>query len=146
VTEDQRAGDELVGVVRFGSTLARRRRRNEEPRVRRIVVRYSDQEMQQVLANAAAVRLAPAAFVGEVSSAPLHPVRRAGPGAEERAALLVELMGAHRQLRGAATNFNQAMAAFNATGEAPEWLPQAAEYVRRVAARVDAAVAAVAGR
>lgn len=56
---------------------------------------------------------------------------------------LLELMGVHRQLRGAATNLNQAVAKLNAIGEPVGELPAIAEYVRKVATAADAAVAAV---
>ena len=83
--------------------------------------------------------------MAEVAQAPMEPVAPAAAAVGgERAAALVELMGAHRQLRGAATNLNQATTALNATGQAPEALSAIAEYVRRGARRVDDAVVALA--
>lgn len=62
---------------------------------------------------------------------------------EQRRMLLLELMGIHRQLRGAATNLNQAVAKLNALGEPVGELPAVAAYVRGVATAADGAVAAV---
>jgi hypothetical protein len=72
------------------------------------------------------------------------PVLEDAPGVgEQRRMLLLELMGVHRQLRGACTNLNQAVAKLNALGEPVGELSAIAEYVRRVATAADEAVAAV---
>jgi hypothetical protein len=55
----------------------------------------------------------------------------------------MELMGLHRQLRGAWTNLNQAVAKLNSLGEPVGELPVVADYVRRVTSEVDEAVAVV---
>jgi hypothetical protein len=57
--------------------------------------------------------------------------------------LLLELMGLHRQLRGACTNLNQAVAKLNSLGEPVGELAVVADYVRRVTSEVDEVVAAV---
>lgn len=132
-----------VGVVRFGPATGRRRRHHQQPRTHRVTVRFSDEEHQAVLANAAEARLAVGAYLAEVGVAPLTPVA-ADEGQGARAALLIELMGVHRQVRGAAHNLNQAVTKLHAMGEAPGELAAVADYMRRVAARVDAVVAAVA--
>lgn len=132
-----------VGVVRFGAATSRRRRHDPVPRTNRVTVRLSDEEYSLVLANAAAARLAAAAYLAEVGAAPLVPAR---PGDDERAAMLVELMGLHRQVRGAANNLNQAVTRLNALGEPAGDLPATADYMRRLAARVDAVVAAIAAQ
>lgn len=78
---------------------------------------------------------------------------RAGPGAvledppgpvEHRQMLLLELMGIHRQLRGAATNLNQAVAKLHSLDVPVDELPAIAAYVRTVAVAVDDATTAVA--
>jgi hypothetical protein len=43
-------------------------------------------------------------------------------------------------------NLNQAVAAFNATGQPPHWLARAVALCERRMARVDAVIAAVDGR
>ena len=60
----------------------------------------------------------------------------------ERAAL-AELMSARVQVRRFGTNVNQAVAALNASGEAPEWLGQAVALAGRAVARVDEAAEAL---
>ena len=54
---------------------------------------------------------------------------------------LVELMAARAQVRRFGGNVNQAVAALNSTGEAPQWLAlaQAVELTTWAVARVDAA-------
>jgi ABC-type transporter Mla subunit MlaD len=56
---------------------------------------------------------------------------------------LAELMAARTQLRRFGTNVNQAVAALNATGEAPEWLALAVETTARAVRRVDEAAEAL---
>lgn len=133
-----------VGVVRFGVSQRRRRAHSDDdPRVHRVTVRLSEAEMAAVEANAAAARMATSAYLAEAGSAPLVPA--AGPdGAAETGPLLVELMGVHRQVRGAAHNLNQAVARLHSTGEPAEDLAATAAYLARVAARVDELVTAIA--
>ncbi|MEU0081986.1 hypothetical protein ABZY58_29140 [Micromonospora tulbaghiae] len=131
-----------VGVVRFGASQRRRRAHNDDdPRVHRVTVRLSEAEMAAVEANAAAARMATSAYLAEAGSAPLVP---APDGVAETGPLLVELMGVHRQVRGAAHNLNQAVARLHSTGEPAGDLAAAAAYLARVAARADDLVTAIA--
>ncbi|ROP21214.1 hypothetical protein [Couchioplanes caeruleus] len=154
-------------AVQPGAAASRRRRRSDVPRENRITPRYSDEELAQVLVFAAAARLAPAAYVAEASLRPsawqvgrapatgtdpehvveemaAEPVLQDAPeDGEVRRMELLELMGIHRQLRGAATNLNQAVAKLHSLGEPVGELPAIAEYVRKVATAADEAVAAV---
>ncbi|MEV4773073.1 hypothetical protein [Micromonospora humida] len=133
-----------VGVVRFGASERRRRAHNDDdPRVHRVTVRLSAAEMAAVEANAAAARMATSAYLAEVGTAPLVPAP-AGGGGGEAGPLLVELMGAHRQVRGAAHNLNQAVARLHSTGEPSGDLAATAAYLARVAARVDELVTTIA--
>jgi hypothetical protein len=158
------------GAVQPSAAYSRRRARSTEPRTKRVTAWYSEDEHDQVLVYAAAARLAPAAYVAlaslrpsawQVGLAPATatdgdpvdaeqppasdgPVLQDEPGvAEQRRMELLELMGIHRQMRGAATNLNQAVAKLNAIGEPVGELAAIAEYVRQVATAADAAVAAV---
>ncbi|MFG1804652.1 hypothetical protein ACGFI4_31365 [Micromonospora carbonacea] len=133
-----------VGVVHFGATRSRRRRHNAEPRRRHVTVRFSDEEYGTVLANAAAARLAVAAYLAEVGTAPLVPAAAERGSGAEASPLLVELMSVHRQVRGAATNLNQAVARLHSTGEPAGDLAATAAYLARIAARVDDLVTAIA--
>ncbi|AEB48021.1 hypothetical protein VAB18032_30289 (plasmid) [Micromonospora maris AB-18-032] len=110
----------------------------------RVTVRLSTEELAAVTANAAAARMAVAAYLAEAGAAPLVPAANAPDGPGETSALLVELMGVHRQVRGAATNLNQAVARLHATGEPAGDLAASAAYVARIAARVDELVTAIA--
>jgi len=77
--------------------------------------------------------LTPTGFVGAAASG------SAGPAASESREALAELMAARAAVRRFGVNVNQAVAALNATGEAPDWLGQAVEATVRAVGRVDAA-------
>lgn len=127
-----------IGVVRFGASHRRRRAHSDDdPRVHRVTVRLSE-------AEAAAVRMATSAYLAEAGSAPLVPDPAGPDGAAETGPLLVELMGLHRQVRGAAHNLNQAVARLHSTGEPAGDLAATAAYLARVAGRVDDLVTAIA--
>lgn len=83
-------------------------------------------------ANAAAARLAVAAYLAELGTTPLPPGQVAGGADAERTQWLIELMGAHRQLAGTARNLNQAVAALHSTGAEPGQLQATADYVRAI--------------
>lgn len=138
------ADEPQVGVVRFGAAQSRRRRHNAKPRRRWVTVRLSDEEYGTVMANAAAARLAVAAYLAEAGTAPMVPADGRADGAADTGPLLVELMGVHRQVRGAAHNLNQAVARLHSTGEPAGDLAATAAYLARVAARADELVTAIA--
>jgi hypothetical protein len=108
------------------------------------MIYLDDAEYAAVLAHAAAARLAPAAYAAAVAVAPPSPVAAVGSD-EERAELLLHLLGLHRQMRGACRNLNQAVARLHSLDEPVGELPAIAVFVRRVTTAVDAAIAAVAG-
>lgn len=122
----------------IGAVNSRRRQRNTGTARRdiRITPRFNAEEYEQVLANAAAARMAVQAWCARAASAPGMAARIA-VAQDERAALLTELMGAHRQLSGAARNLNQVTAKLHSTGEAPAELAAVLRHVDRVAKSVD---------
>ena len=85
--------------------------------------------------------LTPSGFVGAAALAAARGV--AVPGVSGERAALAELMAARVQVRRFGTNVNQAVAALNASGEAPEWLGQAVVLAGRAVARVDEAAEAL---
>ncbi|GAA2532238.1 plasmid mobilization relaxosome protein MobC [Pilimelia columellifera] len=129
------AGKDKFGATVRGAVTGRRRQRAADGRPHVVRVTYSADELAQVRALAACARLATATFVAEASLDPIRP--HPGDDLGEVRELLRELMSVHRQLRGACTNLNQAVAAFNSTGVAPEQLAEIAAYVRRVTTAVD---------
>ena len=131
-----------VGAARPNATWNRRRRRDEVPRTRRITVRLSDDEHRQVLANAAAARLAPSTYLAESGVLPRRPAYLVGTS--ERSALLLELMGLHRQVRGIATNLNQATARLHSWGQPVAELRTIAATADHLLRAVDDAVARLA--
>lgn len=133
-------------ITHVGSSTSRRRGRQVDDSLKRdirLTVRFNAEEYLAMEANAAAVRLAPSAWCARASSEPGVAARMA-VGQDERAALLMELMGAHRQLRGASRNLNQVTAKLHGTGEMPPELAAVLRHVERVAERVDQLVIAIA--
>ena len=117
-----------------GTAAPRRRARvvGERQRARRLSVRVSAGEHAEVAA-AALVGLTPAGFTA--AAAPAAARGASAPQASPVRAALGELMAARRQLRGYATNVNQAARVLNAGGAAPEWLDSAVETSDRAVAR-----------
>jgi hypothetical protein len=107
-------------------------------------VRYTEQEMEQVAARAAAAGWELTAYVGE--AALRGPVRVEGPAgtgalafrmsAPERRAWVQELMAVRRVVSGTATNINQLARVANATGEVPAEVAPSLAACERALARL----------
>ena len=67
-------------------------------------------------------------------------------GTSERAVALRELMGLHRQVRGVATNLNQAVAKLHTWGQPVAELPEIAAEAHRLMQAIDDATVRVARR
>jgi len=106
-------------------------------RGRRVTVRLGDEELAAIELAAGRAGLTPTGFVGAAAIAAARGSAR--PAASESRETLSELMAARAAVRRFGVNANQAVAALNATGEAPDWLGQAVEATARAVARVDAA-------
>jgi hypothetical protein len=114
-------------------------------RTRRAAPTFTEQDWVEITAAAAAAGITPTGFCGEAalavarrtSPASLHPLR------ETLAELQSELFDARVAVGRIGTNLNQAVAALNATGEAPDWLPRAAALCERRMAAIDAVVARI---
>jgi hypothetical protein len=132
-------------TTRFGAVRSRRRARNtgEAKRDLRVNARFNAAEYEQVVANAAAARMAVQAWVARAASAPGIALRLAD-SEDDRGALLAELMGMHRQLAGAARNLNQVTAKLHGTDETPLELDGVLRHIARVASRVDELVIQIA--
>jgi len=127
-----------VAGVGGGAVVVARHRPHQRPgRGRQVRVRLDEEEYAAVELAAGRAGLTPAGWVG---AAALAAARGAVPpvGSEIRLAL-AELMAARVQVRRFGGNVNQAVAALNATGEAPEWLAGAVGLAGRAVARVDEA-------
>jgi len=106
-------------------------------RGRRITVRLDDAEHAAVALAAGRAGLTPTGYVGAVALAAA--TGAVGPAPSETREALAELVAARAQVRRFGGNVNQAVAALNATGEAPVWLGQAVELAGRAVRRVDEA-------
>ncbi|WP_189082739.1 hypothetical protein, partial [Mangrovihabitans endophyticus] len=95
---------------------------------------------------AAAAGLTPTGFLAEAGLAAARGIERpAGldPLREALAELQAELFDVRTAVGRIGTNLNQAVAALNATGTAPDWLARAAALCEQRMARVDETIALV---
>jgi hypothetical protein len=123
----------------------------------RIAPSFSTQEYAAVVAAAARIGLTPTGYCAEAALAlaansapePTTATTEAdgaelGPAAVEAlAAFQAELADARTAVVRVGTNLNQAVRAFNATGEAPPWLQHVAELSARTLTALDAAASAI---
>ena len=140
MSEDQHAGAGEPPTA--GATVATRHREHRFPgRCRPIQVRFDDEEYAAIELAAGRAGLTPTGYVGAVALAAARGTVPPLPSLTQQA--LAELMQARAQVRRFGGNVNQAVAALNTTGEAPEWLAQAVELTARAVCRVDAAAEAL---
>ena len=133
-----------VGVVRFGAQQHRRRKHNDDdPRVHRVTVRLSTEELAAVDGERRAARMATSAYLAEAGIAPLVPAAD-GPDGPQRPRAAGRTDGSASAGAGSSANLNQAVARLHATGEPAGDLAASAAYVARIAARVDELVTAIA--
>lgn len=124
-----------------------RDRRHQYPgRPRRIAPTFTEQETAELRQAAAAAGLTPTGFLAEAGLAAARGIERpAGldPLREALADLQVELFDVRTAVGRIGTNLNQAVAAFHATGDAPDWLVRSAALCEQRMARVDETIALV---
>jgi hypothetical protein len=127
--------------------LPARRHRGRGPAVRgkRLTPRFSDAELADVQAAAAAARMTVTGFCARAALAmasrdQARPSDTGGGTPEVLAELQRELFAARTAVNRTGVNLNQAMTVLNSTGEVPVWLAHAVERVARSVAGVDAVV------
>jgi hypothetical protein len=118
----------------------------------RIAPSFSAQEYAAVVAAAARIGLTPTGYCAHAALAlaadPTAPTEADGAGpnpavVEALAALQAELADARTAVVRVGTNLNQAVRAFNATGEAPVWLRHVVDLCARTLTALDAAASAI---
>ncbi len=125
-------------VADGGAVVATRHREHQFPGRRRPVqVRFAEEEYAAVVLAAGRAGLTPTGYVAATALAAA--TGAVGPAPSETREALAELVAARVQVRRFGGNVNQAVAALNATGEAPVWLGQAVELASRAVRRVDEA-------
>jgi uncharacterized protein (DUF1778 family) len=125
-------------------TQRRRTRQQGRSRCCRIAISVDLQEQAELDRAARAERLTLSAFVADKA---LAAARRTIPStAVPLREALAELVRATVQVQKVGTNLNQAMAAFNATGQAPGKLIQYARYAAAVIEKLDQIAAKVSQR
>ncbi|MFI5845822.1 plasmid mobilization protein [Catenuloplanes sp. NPDC051500] len=123
-----------------------RDRRHQRPgRAHRLTPRFSTEELAAIQQAAARVGMTATGFcadaalvqAGRVEAMSLDPVR------EILADFQAELYATRTAVGRIGTNLNQAAAALNATGQAPEWLVTAVVLCERRMERIDAVIALI---
>jgi uncharacterized protein (DUF1778 family) len=111
----------------------------------RVNARFSDAELGEVETAAAAVGMTPTGFLAEAALAAARdaPAASLDPMRETLARLEVELFDARVAVGRIGTNLNQAVAALNATGQAPAWLERVAWLCEQRMLRVDAVISRI---
>lgn len=140
----QQSAPEEPGATR-PARRGRDRRHLYPGRTRRIAPTFTEQEFGIVVAAAAAAGVTPTGFCGEATLAAGRgtPPASLDPAREIFAGLQAELFDARVAVGRIGVNLNQAVAAFNATGEPPDWLARVVALCERRMARVDAVIARV---
>ena len=146
---------EVTGVDALGDTASAEPRtakgsdrRHQFPgRRQRVNLRFDDYEHRDVQLAAARAGLTTTGFCAHAAlaaargtAAPGGLISGTGVTRAELAALQRELFAARTAIVRTGTNLNQAMAAFNATGEAPGWLGRAVKRCERSLDLLDAIV------
>jgi hypothetical protein len=108
-------------------------------RCRQVKLRYSDEELADVVTAAARSGLTPSGFSAEAALAAARGTRP--PDSEPWRGALTEVMAARAQVRRFGTNVNQAVRALHGNGEAPEWLGRAVALTSRAVEQLDGAAA-----
>lgn len=133
-----------TGTEHSGNIPQRRRARHQGTRKNhRITISLAPEEHRELKSAARECHLTVAAFVADRALAAARHQASAVAAAGPLREALEDLMRIGTQLHRAGTNFNQAVAALNATGQPPENLPHYARYTADVVHRVDEAVTAV---
>ena len=129
---------------RAGDSAGRGRdRRHLYPgRQRRIAPTFTDGEYADIAAAAVAAGVTPTGFCAEAALSAARGVRSAAldPARETFADMQVELFDARVALGRIGTNLNQAVAALNATGDAPDWLERVVALCERRMQRLDGVI------
>ncbi|SNT65686.1 hypothetical protein SAMN05421812_12529 [Asanoa hainanensis] len=114
-------------------------------RPRRIAPSFTEQEMADVQKAAEDAGLTPTGFLAEAGLAAARgtPPASLDRGREGLAQLQAELFDARVAVGRIGTNLNQAVAALNATGAAPDWLIQAVAMCERRMQALDEVISMV---
>jgi hypothetical protein len=114
-------------------------------RSRRIAPTFTEAECTEIVAAAAAAGVTPTGFCAEAALSAARSVRftALSPDRETFADLQTQLFDVRVAVGRIGTNLNQAVAAFNATGEPPDWLQRVAVLCERRMERLDEVIARV---
>jgi hypothetical protein len=114
-------------------------------RPHRLNARFTDAELTEIETAATAVGMTPTGFLAEAGLAAARgaPPASLDPMRETLSRLEVALFDTRVAVGRIGTNLNQAVAALNATGQAPAWLERIAWLCEQRMLRVDAVVSRI---
>ena len=131
----------VMDAAALVARLGRNRRQVFPARPRRISPSFTDAEHGEVLAAASRAGLTPTGYSAVATLAAARGEAGTGPAVREQvealAQLQAELFDARTAVVRTGTNLNQAVAALNATGEAPVWLAHAVQRCTRALTVMD---------
>jgi hypothetical protein len=135
-------------VEQHANERGRDRRHHFPGRTHRLTPRFGSDELAAIEAAAARVGVTPTGFCAEaaVAAARGTPPASLDPAKETFAELQAELFDTRVAVGRIGTNLNQAVAALNATGEAPDWLGRAVALCEQRMDRLDEVIARVVRR
>ncbi|MEV1073833.1 hypothetical protein [Micromonospora parva] len=122
---------------------ARHRAHNRPARPRAVLLRLSDEEKAVIDAAAALAQLTATGYAAKAAVAAASAAQAPGGTAGDLRDLQHELFAARRAVVMFGNNVNQAAAAFNATGQLPDWAAGAVRLCTAAVVRLDEVISRI---
>ncbi|MEU7753685.1 hypothetical protein [Micromonospora sp. NPDC049171] len=122
---------------------ARHRAHNRPGRPHAVLLRLSDEEKAAIDAAAAITQLTTTGYAAKAAVAAASAAQAPGATTGDLRDLQHELFAARRAVVMFGNNVNQAAAAFNATGQLPDWAVQAVRLCAAAVARLDEVISRI---
>ncbi|MEU5872512.1 hypothetical protein AB0A73_13270 [Glycomyces sp. NPDC047369] len=122
---------------------ARHRAHNRPARPRTVLLRLSDEEKAILDAAAALAQLTATGYAAKAAVAAASAAQAPGGTAGDLRDLQHELFAARRAVVMFGNNVNQAAAAFNATGQLPDWSAEAVRLCAAAVVRLDEVISRI---
>ncbi|WP_124861736.1 hypothetical protein [Micromonospora arida] len=122
---------------------ARHRAHNRPGRPHAVLLRLSDEEKAAIDAAAVAAQLTATGYAAKAAVAAASAAQAPGGTAGDLRDLQHELFAARRAVVMFGNNVNQAAAAFNTTGQLPEWAADAVRLCEEAVARLDEVISRI---
>ncbi|MFV2103983.1 hypothetical protein [Micromonospora sp. LOL_024] len=122
---------------------ARHRAHNRPGRPHAVLLRLSDEEKAAIDAAAAIAQLTATGYAAKAAVAAASAAQPPGAATGDLRDLQHELFAARRAVVMFGNNVNQAAAAFNATGQLPDWAAEAVRLCAAAVARLDEVISRI---